>query len=78
MTPEERKEILKDLESVREEMSLSSKAPAPAAPSWRDLWTYKKEIHPTFHTIEDYRAALRLFILRYPKVRESLADWHNN
>jgi hypothetical protein len=40
-----------------DEMSLASKVPMPASPSWRDLWTYQKETRPIFHTIPDYRAA---------------------
>ena len=32
-------------------------------------------LHPAFHTIEDYRPALRFLILRYPKLRQILNDW---
>jgi hypothetical protein len=32
-------------------------------------------LHPAFHTIEDYRPALRFLILRYPKLRQILDDW---
>jgi hypothetical protein len=35
----------------------------------------KKEVPPVFHTVQDYQAALRFFILRYPKVQQILNDW---
>jgi len=61
-----------------DEMSLASKVPMPASPSWRDLWTYQKETHRAFHPIADYHTALKFFILGYPKLREILTDWSNN
>jgi hypothetical protein len=33
-----------------------------------------KEVHPAFHTVEDYRAALRFFSLPYLKVQQLLND----
>lgn len=43
--------------------------------SWRDLWIYQKEVPSTFHTIQDYRVALRFFIVGYPKLKDILNDW---
>jgi hypothetical protein len=37
-----------------------------------------REVHPAFHTVEDYRAALRFFSLRYPKIQDILSDWSDN
>jgi hypothetical protein len=61
-----------------EEMSLSPKVNASASPRWQELAAYMREVHPAFHTDEDYRAALRFLILRYPKLQEILDDWNNN
>jgi hypothetical protein len=63
-----------------EEMSLQANAPTPASSSWRDLWTYEKETHPAFHTIDDYRAALCFFKVGYPKLRDilKLDEWSKN
>jgi hypothetical protein len=52
-----------DFDLPLEEMSLGSKAPTPASPSWRDLWTYQKEVHPAFHTIP---RLLGRFVLLHP------------
>jgi hypothetical protein len=52
--------------------------PTPAAPGWRDLLTYQKETHPSFHTIPDYRSALRLLASPYPRVTDILKDWTKN
>ena len=46
--------------------------------SWRELTVYMREVHPAFHTIEDYHAALRFLISPYPKVGDILADWSKN
>jgi hypothetical protein len=61
-----------DLDLPLDEMSLDSKAQAAASPTWRDLWTYEKETHPAFHTVPDYRAAVHLFTLGYPKLCDIL------
>jgi len=61
-----------------EEVSLGPKGKALASPSWRELTVYMTETHRGFHTIQDYRATLRFFILRYSKAREILVDWSNN
>ena len=64
-----------------EEMSLEAKAtPTPVSSTWRDLWTYEKETHSAFHTVDDYRAALRFFTVGYPKLRDilHLDDWSKN
>ena len=68
----------KDFDLPLEEMSLALKGETSASPSWRELSAYMREIHTAFHTLEDYRAALRLFILRYPKLGDILNDWSKN
>jgi hypothetical protein len=61
------------------EMSLGSQAQAfQPRESWRDPWTYQKETPPIFHSLQDYRAALRLFLLRLPKLTDILKDWSKN
>ena len=39
-----------------------------------------EEVHPSFHTIPDYRAALCFFTLGYPKLKDilNLEDWSKN
>jgi hypothetical protein len=37
-----------------------------------------REVHPAFHTIEDYHGALRFLISPYPKVGDILTDWSKN
>ena len=52
------------------EMSLYAKGQASAPHhSWRELTIYVRETHPVSHTVPDYRAALRFFLLRYSKVQ---------
>ena len=67
-----------DLDLPRDEMSLAPRAPTPPSPSWQDLWTYEKEIHATFHTIPDNRAALCLFTLGHSKLANILNGWSKN
>jgi hypothetical protein len=53
-------------------------AQTPVLPSWSDLWSYQKEFHPAFHTVEDFRASVRFFVLHRLKVKDILADWSKN
>jgi hypothetical protein len=52
-------------------------AQTPVSP-WIDLWTYQKEFHPVFHTIPDFHASIRFFVLHRLKVKDILADWSKN
>jgi hypothetical protein len=68
----------KDYDLPLEEMILALKGETSALPSWRELNVYMRKIHPAFQTVEDYRAAMRFFVLRYPKLQDILNDWSKN
>jgi hypothetical protein len=61
-----------------EEMSIGPTAPGSASPTRRDFSAYRKENHSAFHTAQDYRAAVRLFSLGYPKLKDLSHDKSKN
>jgi hypothetical protein len=53
-------------------MTLALKGETSASPSLQELNVYMRTIHPAFQTVEDYGAATRFFVLRYPKLQDIL------